>query len=234
MDCDICSVYYRRMTPLTLLNQSRKPRERVWRDGAASLGLEDLLALIIGSGTSYRPVLELAKEVAAVLLSGTSEPSDLAAVSGIGQAKAAELAAALQLADSLHERRSRQRLDAPELVYQLCRDLTEQLQEHVAVLYLTVRNGLIAREIISIGTATASLLHPREVFRPAITRNASHIVLVHTHPSGDSSPSSADREVTRRMTVAGQQLGIELVDHIICAKDTFYSFRRECPSMLVS
>lgn len=219
------------MTPIAHLPNLRKPRERLWQHGAACLSLEELLAVLLGAGSSGRPVLHIAGQAAAVLMAGGSEPSDFSGIAGIGPAKAAELSAALRICGAVEERRGRQLLDAPQRVHALCRDLAEQPQEHVAVLYLTVRNGLIARDVVSVGTATASLLHAREVFRPAITRNASHIVLVHTHPSGDPSPSQADREATRRMAEAGRQLDIELVDHVICSASRYYSLRQECPQL---
>ena len=219
------------MTPIAYLPRSRKPRERLWRDGVASLTLEDLLAVVIGSGTAGVPVLELAGRVASVLGTGDVGLGELSSIPGIGPAKAAELLAALSLAGALEERRGRQRLDSPAAVHGLCRDLTSLPQEQVAVLYLNVRNGLIAREVVSVGTATASLVHPREVFRPAILRNASHIALAHTHPSGDPSPSPADRQATKRIAQAGSQLGIELVDHVVCSAQRFFSFRQECPEL---
>jgi DNA repair protein RadC len=111
--------------------------------------------------------------------------------------------------------------------------LVELPQECLVVFYLTVRNKTLARDTVSLGTATASLVHPREVFRPAIQHNASHIVLAHNHPSGDPSPSQADKTVTRAMARAGHYLGIELLDHVICSKEGHVSLKSTSPNLFI-
>lgn len=99
------------------------------------------------------------------------------------------------------------------------------------VLYLNTHLSHICREVVTIGTVSASLIHPREVFRPAIACNASAIALAHNHPSGVARPSSADREVTMRIAAAGNCIGIQLVDHLICAGETYTSLKMEAPEL---
>lgn len=100
-------------------------------------------------------------------------------------------------------------------------------QEHFVIFYLDSRNGEIVREVISIGTLNASLVHPREVFEPAISNSTAQIILSHNHPSGDSEPSKDDLEITKRLVSAGKILGIEIIDHIIVTKDEYFSLKEK-------
>jgi len=114
---------------------------------------------------------------------------------------------------------------SPGAVFALNSDMATLRREHVRALYLDSRSRLIRRETISIGTLTSSLVHPREVFQPAVELSAHSLILVHCHPSGDPSPSPDDRALTRRLRQAGELLGIELVDHVIIARGGFVSLR---------
>lgn len=219
------------MIPLTLLPIERKPRERLQYSGVESLTLEELLAVIIGSGGVGSDVMSVSTSVAKQMLKGCRSIRDFSSIQGIGPAKACEILAALELSVAVTRRSVPALLSDPAAVYSACRDLLEMPREHLVVFYLTVHNQEIARETVSIGTATASLLHPREVFRPAIAHNASHIVLAHNHPSGVSTPSIADREATRRIAIAGVQLGIELIDHVVCATHGFTSLKTDAPEL---
>jgi len=113
----------------------------------------------------------------------------------------------------------------PDLAYALVRDMGKLRQEHVRALYLDARSCLIQQETIAIGTLTASLIHPREVFRPALACAAASLILAHNHPSGDESPSADDRAVTRRLRQAGELLGIELADHLVVGASGYTSLR---------
>ncbi len=121
----------------------------------------------------------------------------------------------------------RHALDSPGKVYDIVKDLAERDRETFEVLHLDTRNHLIARETISVGTLTASLVHPREVFAAAVTRGTAGIILVHNHPSGNPSPSREDREVTRRLVDAGKLLGIPVLDHLIVGEERWFSFASE-------
>jgi len=116
-------------------------------------------------------------------------------------------------------------LTTPEAVFAVCQDMATLRKEHVRALYLDSRNCLIRQETVSIGTLTASLVHPREVFAPAIDCSAYGVILVHNHPSGDPTPSTEDRALTRRLRQAGELLGIQFVDHVIVGRGQFVSLR---------
>lgn len=116
-------------------------------------------------------------------------------------------------------------LREPELVYALVRDMGKLRQEHVRALYLDARGCLLHQETVAIGTLTASLIHPREVFRPALACAAAAVIVAHNHPSGDDTPSNDDRAVTRRLRQAGEILGIELTDHLVVGAAGYTSLR---------
>lgn len=222
------------MIPITSLPLARKPRQLLATQGVHALSLEELVAIILGTGVAGCDVLALASQVTSYLLRGCTTVSELAQLPGVGMVKAAKLQAALQLPATLASRQTPLALCDAQAIYLACQDITQQLQEELVVFYLSIRSHCLARETVSLGTATASLLHPREVFRPAIVHNASHIVLAHNHPSGDPSPSQADKEVTARIVRAGVELGIEVVDHVVCAKHGFVSLAQEYPELFTS
>ncbi len=116
-------------------------------------------------------------------------------------------------------------LDGPALVWEYLHDLRDKPQEHFVALYLDARDRLIHRETVSIGTLTASLVHPREVFAPAVERRAAALIVAHNHPSGDPAPSAEDRQATRRLSQAGRLLGIALIDHVVVTRTGYFSFR---------
>ena len=194
--------------------------------------VSELIAVIIGTGSSKSGVLEVADRIFHSLIDGASALADLQAISGVGQSKALRIIAALRLHSALQQQiDSAASLDKPEAIYQAMEDTWEMPQEHLAVFYLTVHQTKVKREFVSIGTLSASLLHPREVYRPAILNNAAHIVLAHNHPSGCLAPSQADLQATRVIAEAGYVLGIELLDHVICAKSGFTSLRKVYPEL---
>jgi DNA repair protein RadC len=158
---------------------------------------------------------------------------ELQALPGIGLAKAASLVAALSLERLVRAPSLSQVVTGPQVIYEACGDILTHPQEHLLVFFLNVRTGILRRELVSVGTATASLVHPREVFRAAITYNAHSIILAHNHPSGDPAPSAADYAVTKRVAKAGSELGIELLDHIICASGAYVSLKEHRPSLFL-
>jgi len=118
-------------------------------------------------------------------------------------------------------------LRTPKDVFEQMRDLKDYSQEVVAVFHLDAKSKIISRKIVGIGTLTACIIHPRDTFRRAIARNANSIILCHVHPSGDPQPSEQDREVTRQLQEAGELLDIRLLDHVIVARDGYYSFSED-------
>ncbi|MFM7397964.1 MAG: DNA repair protein RadC [Verrucomicrobiota bacterium] len=202
-----------------------RPRERLQRLGPRALLDAELLELLIGVGTRGAPVSAVARELLAEsgglsALSGW-EPADFGRVRGLGPTKAAELAAAVELARRIRERAHDpgDRLDAPAKVWARLEPLAAGLAvEKCWVLCLNRRNRLLALHEVSSGTATSSLLHPREVFRQALRHAACAAIVAHNHPSGDPSPSPADRAVTRQLAEAGRVVGVELLDHVVVGR----------------
>jgi len=211
-----------------------RPRERLLKEGAGALSEIELLAILLGTGSSETTVLELASLILSrfkslrLLVDATIE--ELSEIKGVGLAKASQVKAALELAKRL-SRFTGQPLpvikspgDAAGLVMDEMRHLD---REHFRALLLNTRNQVIANDEVSIGTLNTSSVHPRELFRNAIKRSAASLVLVHNHPSGDATPSKEDLDVTRRLSEAGKIIGIEVLDHIIIGDNKFTSFKAE-------
>ncbi len=180
---------------------------------------------IIGSGTQYADVTKLAREVQKLLKEKGSELAyeDLLNVKSLGPAKATNIMAGFELWRRQFEVSERPIIDSPEKAVEQLVDIRDKKQEYFVCLTLDGANRLIAKRIITIGTLTASLVHPREVFADAITDRAASIIVAHNHPSRNLEPSKADREVTERMQRAGELLGVSLVDHIIVTKESYRS-----------
>jgi DNA repair protein RadC len=202
-----------------------RPRERLDRLGPRALLDAELLELLIGAGSRGASAHQLAGHLLreAGELAGLAgwERADFARIRGLGPAKAAELAACFELARRLRERVADpgQRLDSPAKVWARLEPLTVGLAvEKCWVLSLNRRHRLLGLQEVSSGTATSSLLHPREVFRIALKHAAPAAIVAHNHPSGDPAPSPADRAVTRQLTEAGRVLGVELLDHVIIGR----------------
>ena len=172
---------------------------------------------IIGSGTQYADVTKLAREVQKLLKEKGSELAyeDLLNVKSLGPAKATNIMAGFELWRRQFEVSERPIIDSPEKAAAQLADIRDKKQEYFVCLTLDGANRLIAKRIITIGTLTASLVHPREVFAEAISDRAASIIVAHNHPSGNLEPSQADRDVTTRLRSAGELLGIDLIDHII-------------------
>ena len=194
-----------------------RPREKLQARGAEALSDYELLMAIIGSGTQYADVTKLAREVQKLLKEKGSELAyeDLLNVKSLGPAKATNIMAGFELWRRQFEVSERPIIDSPEKAAEQLSDIRDKKQEYFVCLTLDGANRLIAKRIITIGTLTSSLVHPREVFAEAITDRAASIIVAHNHPSGTLTPSSADSEVTQRLEEAGVVLGIKLVDHLI-------------------
>ena len=194
-----------------------RPREKLQARGAEALSDYELLMAIIGSGTQYADVTKLAREVQKLLKEKGSELAyeDLLNVKSLGPAKATNIMAGFELWRRQFEVSERPIIDSPEKAVEQLVDIRDKKQEYFVCLTLDGANRLIAKRIIAIGTLTASLVYPREVFAEAITDRAASIIVAHNHPSGTLTASSADSEVTQRLEEAGVVLGIKLVDHLI-------------------
>ena len=211
------------------MHAAERPRERLSRVGAASLKDDELVAVLLGRGCRGKDALEVARDVLARFPDGGLARADLSGLKGIrglGRAKAAAIVAAVELAERLKPGPALQPvLDSPRKVLDQVAFLHGKKQEHFTALYVDARNRLLTKETVSVGTLTASLVHPREVFAPALSHRAAAAVVVHNHPSGDPSPSSEDREVTRRLVRAGALLGVEILDHLVVADGGYFSFK---------
>jgi DNA repair protein RadC len=221
------------------LPPAERPRERLLNQGAEALKTAELLAILLRTGTSGRPVLELAgfllTHFGSLEALSRAPVGELMKVKGVGQAKAIELKAAFALAARLARSEAEARpIDTAQDVARLLGEEMRLLPyESVRVICLNTQRKVLAVEEVTRGTLNESLFHPREAYRPALARQADAVVLVHNHPSGDPKPSDADFQVTRRMKEAGALLQVELLDHVILgaprAGDAkiFFSFRDE-------
>lgn len=204
------------------------PREKLERSSIEALSDRELVALILRSGCAGRGVLELAGEVLAALPKGleSADYRRLRRVKGMGRARAASMAAALELAKRQRGLDARPVLDRAERVAEQVPFATRAARkEHFLAYYLNARSQLIHSETISIGTLSASLVHPREVFSPSLSHCAAAVIVAHNHPSGDCTPSLEDKDATRRLQRAGELLGVPLLDHVIVSGRGFFSFR---------
>jgi DNA repair protein RadC len=208
-----------------------RPRERLLSEGSEALSSAELLGILFGSGSTQKTAVELASEVISENgdLFGLYSVSihDLLKTHGIGEAKACVILAAVEFGKRLGRVRNPGRpvISSPADVDGLLRGRIANLdrESFVAVL-LNTKNEVIECPTISVGTLSASLVHPREVFKPAIRASAASVVLAHNHPSGRVEPSREDREVTRRLAGAAEIIGIEVLDHVILG-DGYFSMK---------
>lgn len=213
------------MTKMSDRRKDLRPREKLETKGPAALSDYELLMAIIGSGNAQADVTKISRDVRKLVRDKGSELTyeDLLTVKSLGPAKAAQLMAGFELWRRQFEVSERPIIDSPEKAVEQLADIRDKKQEYFVCLTLDGANRLIARRIITIGTLTASLVHPREVFAEAITDRAASIIVAHNHPSGSLNPSTADLEVTQRLKEAATLLDIQLVDHIIVTDADFTS-----------
>jgi len=206
------------------------PREKLIEKGVKNLRDVELMAILLRTGIEGKDVMKVSDEILKKypkkkLLALDFE--NLSKIKGIGPGKACLLLAAFELtkrALEVEDNNLPTIVSAKDAVAQL-QELRIVKKEHFVVLYLNARNQLIHKETVSIGTLNASLIHPREVFKPAIDYLAASIIIAHNHPSGDVDPSEEDIEITKRIKEAGKIMGIEIADHIIVTKESFLSFQ---------
>jgi DNA repair protein RadC len=226
-------------TSMRELPPADRPRERLLNQGANALKTAELLAILLRTGTTERPVLELAEfllvHFGSLEALSRAPVGELARIKGIGQAKAIGLKAAFALAARLARTEAESR--SIEISADVARLLGDEMRlldyESVRVICLNTKHKVLAVEEVTRGTLNESLFHPREAFRPALARQAHAVILVHNHPSGNPQPSDADLLVTRRMKEAGELLQIPVLDHVILGaprdgdERTFFSFKDE-------
>jgi DNA repair protein RadC len=198
-----------------------RPREKLARLGSSALSDSELIAILLRVGVRGTNAVDLAREMLREhkTLGALARCSvqELAKKKGVGLAKATQLAAAFGLGERLaREKLAKQKIDSPEVVCELLgAEMRALSKESLRVILLDTRYQLLRVEEVSLGSLNESIAHPREIFKPAIAHSAYAVIVVHNHPSGDPSPSEADRRLTRRLAEAAQILQIALLDHII-------------------
>lgn len=215
------------MTKLKDIPQIDRPREKFLKKGPDALSKSDLLAILLGSGIKGKNVKQLSEQIIRRFSNKFLDITinDLLEIPGIGKAKALQIVSALALFRRFYEE-----LDAKDKIVLSAQDavsftseIRDKKKEYLVCLYLNARNALLKKEIISIGTIDRSLIHPREIFGPAVELRAAGVILLHNHPSGDIEPSKGDIEVINKIMDAGKIMGINVVDFIIVSENDMHS-----------
>ncbi len=212
--------------------EDERPREKMLQKGAAALTDAELLAILISSGTREKSALDLAREILGRAHNHINELGrlsilELKKTKGIGEARAITIAAALelgrrrQLSEGLQRATVSSSREAADIITPLLQDLNH---EAFCVIYLNHASRVIRHEIVSTGGLTGTVADTRLILKNALLQNANQLIVAHNHPSGNLQPSSADRELTRKLKEAAQIMDIKLLDHIIISTDGFFSF----------
>ncbi|MFB1051673.1 DNA repair protein RadC [Paraliobacillus sp. JSM ZJ581] len=211
-----------------------RPRERLAKLGAHHVSNQELLSILLGTGTKEESVQALAQRVLmhfeGINLLRDSTLEELTAIKGIGTVKAVVILAAIELGNRINQLKPQERYcirspeDGANFVMEEMRMLK---QEHFVCIFLNTKNQVIHRQTVFIGSLNASIVHPREVFREAVKRAAASIICCHNHPSGDPSPSQEDIHVTKRLAECGKMIGIELLDHLVIGDHKFISLKEK-------
>jgi DNA repair protein RadC len=210
-----------------------RPRERLLKLGSEALSVHEILAVILGRGNKGESVMDISQNLIKRFrsLKGVASASveELTQMKGIGPAKAAQIKAALELGKRLEAdagEKPKPILKSPDDVAAEVRSqLKGKKKEHFLVLCLDTRNRLIASRLVSVGSLDTSIVHPREVFKEAVSACAASVIFAHNHPSGDPEPSKEDVELTKRLAKAGEIMGIDVLDHIIVCDRSYLSLK---------
>ncbi len=235
------------MTALRDLHKDDKPREKLLNKGVEALKNDELLAILLGSGVQGKDVRKLSKEIISLMDMHFDRLSDrslslskgngvhntdqltlekLCSIHGLGQAKASQILASIELSKR-YLIRSNKRITSAQDVYEELKSFSTKSQEHFLSITLDGASHIINTRTVFIGTLNQSLVHPREVFADAIADRAAGIIIAHNHPSGTLEASRADMQITQRLKEVSKLVGIELLDHVILSKHGFYSFSDE-------
>lgn len=214
--------------------QDERPRERFIQNGPESLSNHELIAILLRTGTKDESVLQLSNRLLTnfeglrLLKAATLE--EMTEIKGIGQAKAIQILAAVEIGRRIANLNYTDRyvIRSPEDgANYVMNDMRFLSQEHFVCLYLNTKNQVLHKQTIFIGSLNASIVHPREVFREALKRSAASIICLHNHPSGDPAPSREDIEVTKRLVECGKMIGIDILDHLIIGENKFVSLKEK-------
>ncbi|MDQ0882926.1 DNA repair protein RadC [Peribacillus sp. V2I11] len=214
--------------------KEERPRERFLQDGPQSLSNQELLALLLRTGSREESVLQLSSRLInsfkGLRLLKEASVEELTMIKGIGEAKAIQILASVELGRRISNLNDQDRyvIRSPEDGANYCMEEMRFLsQEHFVCLYLNTKNQVLQKTTVFIGSLNASIVHPREVFKEAFKRSAASIICLHNHPSGDPSPSREDIEVTKRLVECGKIIGIEVLDHIIIGEHKYVSLKEK-------
>lgn len=206
------------------------PRDRFKRLGPKALTDHELLATVLSGSVPGKRILHIAHQVIEICVPGSmpgrGDVDSLCGLCELEEVQAYKILACFELGRRYFERATRPRLSTPEDVYEHLRSMSTLNKEAFRGLYLDVKGQLVHDEIVSLGTLSMNLVHPREVFRPAVEHSAASLILAHNHPSGDPTPSAEDLRVTRQLAEVGRLLDIEVLDHVIVGVEGFVSLRR--------
>jgi DNA repair protein RadC len=217
--------------PLTIhdLPSEDKPREKLIQSGPEALGIKELLAVILVTGTTKENILEMSdrliRDYGEKSILSELNPDKLSKELDIPMVKACQIVACGELGRRFYDRSESGFVTIRNAkdVFNHLQDMRNLPKEHLRGLYLNSHNRILRDEVISIGTVNSNMIHAREVFRPAIECNAAAVVLAHNHPSGEVTPSKEDVDITADLVRAGKILGISILDHVIITKDSFAS-----------
>ena len=222
------------MYSISFQEDSLLPRERLVKEGVEALSNQELLAILLRTGTRQANVFEIAQKVLNSLTSLTDLKKmtlqELQSLSGIGRIKAIELQAVIELGHRIHKHENLEMesiLSSQKLAKKMQQELGHKKQEHLVALYLNTQNQIIHQQTIFIGSATRSIAEPREILHYAIKHMATSLILVHNHPSGAVSPSRNDDHVTKLVKEACELMGIVLLDHLIVSHSSYFSYREK-------
>lgn len=208
-----------------------KPREKLSNLGPSALDNAELLAVILGKGTRKEGVLETARRIienyGSMALTGETSVTKVQQAFGVGYVHACQIVACFELGRRFFGRKKEVSIRTPQEGFEYLKPMCRLGKEHFRGLYLDVTNRLIHDEIITIGTLTTNLIHPREIFYPAIKHSAAAIILAHNHPSGDPSPSEDDIKVTRQILTAAETMDIDILDHLVIGDQLFVSLKEK-------
>lgn len=214
--------------------QDERPRERFISSGPESLSNHELIAILLRTGTKDESVLQLSNRLLTsfegLRLLKTATLEEITSIKGIGQAKAIQILAAVEIGRRIANLNNNDRyvIRSPEDGANfVMNDMRFLSQEHFVCLYLNTKNQVLHKKTIFIGSLNASIVHPREVFREALKRSAASIIAIHNHPSGDPAPSREDIEVTKRLVECGKMIGIDVLDHLIIGENKFVSLKEK-------
>ncbi|WP_328585737.1 RadC family protein [Rossellomorea aquimaris] len=214
--------------------QDERPRERLIQSGASSLSNQELLAILIRTGTKSESVLQLSNRLLnsfdGLNLLKDASLEEITKTKGIGLAKAVQIMAAVEFGRRISNLAfdDRYSIRSPEDgAKYVMNDMRFLAQEHFVCLYLNTKNQVLHKQTIFIGSLNASIVHPREVFKEAFRRSAASIICIHNHPSGDPTPSREDIEVTKRLVECGRIIGIDILDHLIIGEKKFISLKEK-------